>query len=177
MPNPPTVHILKDSSLSPNEKEVLRWKEPTLSSPSQALPPSSIMLISQVTAILLLLFGYWQKDYTLYVAAPVASLAGLALRAQRHTPHREATIILTTERLIVADKSFFLCDLAGFWIETEEDHLVINIESKKPSLVPMSLLYPLVNSKELAQQLLSVLAEVEPREPQFADRLSRYLHL
>lgn len=160
------------------ETVVAQWQE---SQPQGRLASPHFILLSLVgvvvLTILLIIGGIYAKDSIYYLGAAAAVALGLMLVTQNRALNQTRNITLTTMRLVIGKNSTPLATLAGFWLEKVDDHCVINIEATKPRPFPISILYPSPSLEEVRTLLLPVLNEVEPREPTWADSLSRLIHL
>jgi hypothetical protein len=169
---------MSEESQNQPEQVVARWTEP-----ARIEPAGTPLFIRQVTgasaalAIVMGLLGYFQHDFTFYMASVASIVAGFFLISQRRRPHPQLDITLTSQQLQVGTRTYFLGDIAGFWFETDEGQLLINIEPAKAATFPISFLYPNTNEEEARSILLQAMAEVEPRRRTTADSISRYFRI
>ncbi len=153
------------------------WQEPETSDLVTGRLPLPLWLGTiLLLGIGLALIGYFQHDFTYYLAAIVAFVASLALYAQNHRPSGPRQIVLSQGEIAIGQKHHALGDLAGFWLEPESNFTVVNLEPNKPSMMPISLLPPDGPSK-VRELFLRVISEVEPRHSNFADQVNRYIRL
>jgi hypothetical protein len=159
------------------EELIAEWQEPQLPSllsgirrPHYAI--AGAIVVSIVLIILAIIF------HNLNVALPILVLlsAGGAVYSQNRRTSASRTITLTTTRLQIGRRSYAFTDLAGFWLESTEQFIVINIEPKKPTAMPITALYVSHNNEECHDLLLEVLAEVEPRAETITDRINKLMH-
>jgi hypothetical protein len=155
-----------------------QWQEPEITSSSTVA--TSLPVVGGVTLFaigILIGLAIWQKDFTFYLAAAVALVAGLTVILQKRRPDVSLPVSLTTTRIIVGTKDYPLSDLAGFWLEESPGALVVNLEPKRSALVPITFLFDTLSEQEARQALLQVLPELEAREKTLSDTLNRYIHL
>ncbi|MBU6389599.1 hypothetical protein KGQ71_03720 [Patescibacteria group bacterium] len=160
----------------PDEVLIARWQEPAA---DRSLPSRrfywQVILGTVIIALILVGTGYLAHDWSFYLGAGVAALAGITYIFQRRSPVRSMTITLTNQRLGLDDKAYSLADLAGFWPQKEGNYTVINLERRNKSFLPIAVRYPSNNAAEPRQLFLQVLAEVEPRPNVWSDSLGRFM--
>ncbi len=163
------------SPTTPTETVIAQWTEPQVNPLTNR---STLLVIGGVSlffCIILGAIGYFQKDWTFYLAAFAALVAGGALGIQRTRPRPSLLIVLTDQRLQVGRNEYDLANIAGFWFEEPGSECVINVELASGSLFPISFLYPTNNSEEARSLLLSVMPEVEPRQQTFSDKVNSFI--
>ncbi len=180
-PRQPAANPSAPSSPSPaappvatDEKQLAQWQEPLLDTsadaPSLPLIIAGCVLVTGVsiaTAILL-------HDSTYYFAAVAAVAFGFSLAVQRRKTAPSRPVTLTTARIQIGKKEHLLADMAGFWTRSEHGVTIINIEPKKVSSFPVSVLFS--ETEDQARGLmLNALPEVEPRQTDITDQLGRYI--
>lgn len=156
---------------------VAEWDTPSLAELGGSKNRLYLLMGTPVAALLLVALGIWQHNLTYYIAAAVALSAWGALFSQKKTDRQQLHILLTTRMLKIGKKTFPLAQLAGFWLEKEEDLIQVNIEPNKAAALPISFLYPTDELEDARETLLTVLPEVEAREESFADNVNRLFRL
>lgn len=159
------------------EALVAEWQEPALTEDTRTFfSPPIVYGVGGTIAVFLIAIGFWQKDWTFYLAAFTSLAASFMIVVQRK-PHPPLEIVLSTQRLQVGKKIFSLVELAGFWLEKTDAGIMINVEPAKRSLFPISFLAPTDSEGDVKEVLLQVLAEVEPREKNTTEGLNKYFRL
>ncbi|MCC2631519.1 MAG: hypothetical protein K0S20_218 [Patescibacteria group bacterium] len=152
-----------------------QWKEPKL---PESLDTNPLILPALGAAALVMIgVGYWQKDWTFYLAATVAAFAAGMLVVQKKKPAEGLVISLAQEELVVGAKNYEITSLAGFWLSAEAGHVIINVEPAKASLFPISFFYENGSSEEARNLFLQVMPELEPRQKTAADTVGKYFKL
>lgn len=156
---------------------IAQWTEPTPDKITpRRLPAPVIISVSAIACLGLAAIGYYQKDFTYYLAAVAAATAGVVLTMQKKRT-QALPIIITTESLEVGSKSYLLSAMAGFWLEEEPGAITINVEPQKAAMFPITFVYPGTNKQEVRDLLLHVLPEVESRDSDGLSGFGSYLRL
>jgi len=167
----------QDVSSTPTGEEVAlaQWQE------SEHIKPvfpfggiTGLATIASLIILVLIVLGVWQHDFNFYFIAGVILIASASLIIQMRRDTPRLNITLTDRRLIVGNRQYLLSDVAGFWPQHDDATLAINIEMKKPGLLPVTFLYQNDNIDEVREVLGQVLPELEPRVQSSMDRVSRY---
>jgi hypothetical protein len=162
---------------TPKELLLSTWKEQVPQALDVPRRLKLLYLIGGVVVVALFIaLGYFFKDWTLYLAAPAAILALVAMIVQSKRVEKPRTITLTNQRIILDEQSYLFTDLSGFWLEVEGNTVVIALEYKKPSIVPITCFFENTNEAQARQALRQALPELEPRRSHFTDTLNRYFH-
>jgi hypothetical protein len=165
-----------ESTAAP-EVVVAEWQEPDVGRRFSARSlPVVIILPAVILVAVAVAVAIWQKDFTYYMTAGVIVAAVVMIVSQNQHPSRQSQVILTNYQIQIGKHSHVLSDLAGFWLETEAGFININLEPKKRSLMPISVLYPSDDPETVRKILLQVVAEVEQRQETFANQINRYFH-
>lgn len=161
-------------NISSTETVIIEWDEPVHDLISNGTTGKAQVIAGGIGLGLLLAgAGYVLKDSTFYFAAAAAALAGFAFSSQQKHSSAKRHIQLTSSRILIGAQVYPLSELAGFWLEHDKDQVLVNIERSKASFLPITLVAPNIPSETLKQQLLQVLAEVEPRPGAIFNQLFR----
>ena len=165
--------------MNPSYTDIIaEWKEPHSNVENSSTHMFYLIILGGIVVAGILGFvGYNQKDFTFYLASVAAVVGGVALAMQRHRPTKGLPIVIHPTVLEVGVKEYPLELLAGFWLEHENEALIVNVEPKKSSLFPISFRYANDNSTEARQTFLQILPEVEPRPKSVTDDLNKILRL
>lgn len=166
---------MDENSQSNPEVLVAEWDEPTREvTQAPARLKLLIIVASLVVAAGLVGIAIWQHQFSFYLGAAAALVGGFALISQDRQPDAPQHIALTSTRLIVGKSEYPLIKLAGFWMDSEGGHLVINIESKKRQFLPITFFYPSNEYEEALHTLTQALPEIEPPAQHLSDNINRY---
>ena len=130
--------------------------------------------ISVAVIVVLIFLGAWQHDTNFYIFAVVVLIAAATLVIQMRRESPRLQITLTTRRLVVGNKQYALSDIAGFWPQHDDGTLAINVEMKKPGILPVTFLYENDDIGEARETMDEVMPELEARIPSSMDAVSRY---
>ena len=160
------------------EVMVAQWQEQV--PVTQSLSPQNQLLFligGIVLIVLFVLLGYFMKEWTLYFAAPVGALALITMKVQHHREEVPRVITITNQRIIVGEQNYGYTELSGFWLEPTGSTVVITLEYKRPSIVPVTLFFKDTDEQLTRQTLLQVLPELEARKSHFTDQIAnKYIH-
>lgn len=181
-PHPITPNLIRQAvppfacyTLGMDEQLYAEWQEHT---PDQhILTPSQRFLLLGGGLILMGVLGtmgFFLANWNFYFAAVVVLLSVVAIFVQNRRGIQARTIRLTSDRIMVDDRSYALVDLAGFWWEQDQERLLVTVEHKKPKLLPVSFFFASANPEEAQTALTKVLPEIEPRSPHFTDQFGRF---
>jgi hypothetical protein len=157
---------------TPEEVLVAEWEQPDsagLLSSKQGFARAALA-VGGVAAVLIGL-AVWQRELNYVLVAAVLVLSLVAVRTQNK--RGSMAITLTNLRIAVGKRQHFIEELAGYWLRTSHGFVEINLETKRPSLVPITFLANSTSLEEVAALLRPLLPEVEPRDEGFADQLAR----
>lgn len=121
--------------------------------------------------------GYWLHEFSFYVAAAVVLMGVAAMFSQNKRPIHLKTITITNQRIAIDAREIPLTDLAGFWLQQEVEGLVVMLEYKKSTLIPVSFFFATESIEAAKRTLLPILPELEPRASHFTDRFSSYFRI
>jgi hypothetical protein len=121
--------------------------------------------------------AYWLNESSFYIAGAVILVAVIALLVQskRSTPLKQITI--TNLRIGINESEISLSELAGFWLENTGDGLVINLENKQPTFLPVSFFFANQETETAKKVMIQILPELEPRSSHFTDKLTQYFRI
>jgi len=174
LPNPSQP----DQAPTEPEELIAEWQEPELPSLiSNIKRPLYLVIGAAVLVVVLILLAIFLHNFDYVVSILVLLSAGGAIYTQSHRPTPPRTITLTSTRIQIGKHSYAVTDIAGFWLQLHDDFLVINIEPKKASALPITAIYPSDNVEECHDLLIEVLSEVEPRAETITDRISGWIKL
>lgn len=157
------------------EALLAEWEEAHQAEPILPIQNKLFLTVGGLAAAaLLVVMGLWQHQFSYYLGAFTALVALFALVSQGKKSTKPSRITLTSTRLIVGKTEYPLADFAGFWMEHDGGNLVINVETKKRKLIPISFFYSSDNRQEAEQLLTQVLPEIAPPEHHIADNINRY---
>jgi hypothetical protein len=159
------------------EALVAEWQEAEREAVRGTVPPSAIVIGGSILGVVLVGLGIWQHEFNFYLAAIVIFLAVTTVIVQMRRQGVPLPITLTTYRLIVGKRQYAIADLAGFWLGRDGGNVEINVETKKPGMVPISFLYSTSIESEARATLGQVMPELEPRLPTATDSIARYFRL
>jgi len=163
-------------SAAADERLLGEWQEPAAAASSGG-PGMGLVIGGSVLAVAALIaMGYFLKDSTYYFGAVAAVAFALAIGVQRRGGGQPRGITLSTAHIQIGKKDYVLADMAGFWLKTDAGQTVINLEPKKVSAFPLSFLHT-ASESEARAVMLNVLPELEPRQDDITDRVSRYFKL
>jgi len=164
--------------MQPQDGIIAQWQEPAadigLAIGASKLRLSLIGL--GVLAAAALTWGIWKNDATFYLGALAILAAAGSLYAQNRRPSIGAAVTLTGAALTVGNRSYPLKDLRGFWLGYDNGQLVVNVETKRRSALPIALLSPDTADNARAA-FIQVLPELEPRATTLNDTISRWLRV
>lgn len=156
------------------ETVVAQWEQPARVGIT-AGGTGRLWLMAVPAALILTGLAFWQREVNFGLAAAVVLVAVLALQLQNR--NSSLVIAVTNLRIVVGRREYPLADLAGFWLNDEGDVVEVNLENKKPGLLPMSFLYATPSPDEARGTLGQVLPELEPRQSRLGGRFSRLFRL
>jgi len=157
------------------ETLIAQWEEP----PLHAMPLSKSMQFLMyagggVLAVAFVALAYWGKQFSFYLAA-VGSLVGAAALANQNKREEVVQeVVITNERLLVGASSYPLAELSGFWLEHDSNRLMINVEKKKRTLLPISFAFRSESHEDAQAVLTQVLPELEAPQSPFANSINKY---
>ena len=158
------------------EELVAEWTEPEISQPVSKRRTAAIVLAGVALAAIMAGLGFWQSDFTYYLAAAASLVGAAAIALQKRRPTQPLPVSLTTQRLIVGRRGYLLTELAGFWLETEGETCVVNVEPSKPAMFPIAFRFP-GTEEDAREALSSQLHELEPRRKDLTDTINRYFRV
>jgi hypothetical protein len=88
-------------------------------------------------SIVFLCVAIWKGDLNFYLAAAALLAASGAIASQKKDVSGAREIVITTKRVAIGTREFAIGELAGFWVETDDDILTINFEAAKPTLLSL----------------------------------------
>lgn len=156
-----------------------QWKEPATEAYGLATGGKQkyLWIGLGATAILLIVIGVLTHDINYYLGAGVLISAIFALVAQIRKPGASLDIAITNAGVAIGNKTYSLDDISGFWLNSASQYIAINLELKKRTALPITFLYPTDNASEARNLLLEILPELEPRQSDITDGLSRWIRL
>ncbi len=164
----------------PVEEAVASWQEPP--AVIVVLPPQvrrKLILGAAAATVILLGLALWMRSINLFLAAVVIVVGVFSVLKRQKQPEEQLDVQLTTRAVSIGKRVYPLEDLAGFWLQQDEDDgaLVVTIEHKKPMLIPPTFSYANTDEEDARQTLTAILPELEPRRTQFLDKYSRYFRI
>jgi hypothetical protein len=132
-----------------------------------------VILIGILAFAGLLALAIWQKDWNWGFASAVALAATFLVTTQLRRPSRHLQLQLTSQALLLGDRRFALGDFAGWWRESEGDLILINLERKRGSFLPTSVLLTKSDAAQFADASAPFFPEVEPRQHQLGEKYLR----
>lgn len=151
------------------EQALAQWEQPHQAS---QVSGTKIWMFAVPVGLGLLALAIWQKEWN-YGLGAAAVLAGAAAFTVQN---RGAALMVTvtTNKIVIGKRAYALSDLAGFWLAEGPAGIEVNLERKKPGLLPTTFVYPSLNKEETRQLMGQVLAELEPRRSSLGEQVSRY---
>ena len=155
---------------------ISQWEQPV---PEGALTSSGgttkLLLLAIPVALVLGVLAIWQKELNYALAGAVILVGLVAARMQNKSEN--LSIAITTHRIVLGKREYPLASFSGFWIARSNNLTEINLETKRTSLLPITLLSD-TNDADAARAIFSqILPELEPRERTLGDRVGRYFRL
>lgn len=161
---------------TPEEAVIAQWEQPARAGMlSSGKGTRMLWTIALPVAAILLIVAFWQREVNFGLAAAVILVAVFALKSQER--NASLVIAITNLRIVIGKREYPLSDLAGFWLADEGDVIEVNLEGKKPGLLPMTFLYATPSLDEARATLGQALPELEPREKKLNDTLGKYFKL
>lgn len=156
------------------ETLLAQWEQPAEAVPARGGAGRLFLLAVPIAAALIGL-AVWQRELNFGLAALGVLVAPFALRSQSRAGAPQVSV--TNLRIVLGKREHLLSNLAGFWLDTSDGAVAINLETKKPGLLPTSFLYANGSADEARATMDQVLPELEPREKKLGDRLGTYFKL
>jgi len=162
--------------ITPSEETLLaEWQEATHPLPELSGKTLSLLILGgSVLAAASIGLAIWFHEFNLYFVAVVLILAVSTLIVQNRKPTASLKVTITNVRLMVGNRQYLMEDLAGFWLQSDRETVVINVEPKKASMVPITFLFAENNTEAARQTMLAIMPELESRLPNATDRINRY---
>jgi len=160
--------------------EVLaQWEEPHTEASGWASGKQQryIWLGLGLVTVIVLIIAIVLKDATYYLAAGVLITGSFALFSQIRHPSPQLAITVAKAGVQVGKKVYHIDDLAGFWLGQSGEYPVVNLELKRRTPFPIAFLYPGPNRDEARDLFLEILPELEPRQENASDNLTRWIRL
>ncbi|HSI21216.1 MAG TPA: hypothetical protein VLA04_06030 [Verrucomicrobiae bacterium] len=158
------------------EAVIAQWEQPErVGILSNKGGTRKLLLMASPLAVVLVLLAIWQRQLNFALAAAVLLVAIFAVRSQSKSS--SLTIAVTSLRIVVGKREHMVSELAGFWLSDQGDVVEINLEGKKPGLLPITFLAPAPSMNEAREIMSQVLQELEPREKRFGDSVGSYFRL
>ena len=161
----------------PNSDEIIsEWEEP-LEDTSFAIPRLWVVLTCIGIAILFALVGFFTKQSNFYFGAAAILATGFVVWSEKHAKPQPRKITISQYGIQINAKYYPVADLLGFWLEQDGEIVIVNLEPRKKSFFPISLLYPDETRNQIRTLLLQVLPEVEPRSKAVGDDVNKIIRL
>lgn len=161
-----------------DEKILASWTEPEIVFDPEVIKKyiTLMTLICVPLFILAIAGGWFFKDSNYYFFA-LAILAFLFFSiSHKKNPTQKLEITIGENTIQVGQKEYNISDLGGFWVKNHKELIEINLENKKPQLLPVTFYYANSNIDEAKSVFLQFLPEVAPRDSSISDAISKWLN-
>lgn len=161
-----------------DQKILAKWTEPELNFEPEVIKKYIILmsLICLPLFVLVLAAGWYFKDFNLYFLA-IAILAFLFFSiSHKKNPTQKLEIIISETIIQVGQKEYNISDFGGFWVKNANELIEVNLENKKPKLLPITFYYANSNIDEAKSIFLQFLPEVASRDTSISDTISKWLN-
>lgn len=161
------------------DKPILaQWTEPEIKFSETVIKKytQQMVIIGTILFIAAILLAWFLKDNNFYFFSVVVVMFTVYSIIHKRNPSQKLNVTVGDSSIQVGKNEYQIANLAGFWLKNTNEVIEINLEYKKPQLLPITFHYANSDIDEARSIFIQLLPEVAPRDTTLSDSISKFLN-